>query len=234
MVQAPAAPQRQRGHSMASSSASTAAPATTGTRRRRSRAEPRSPYIRSAADPQSPKSPLGAAQQLSPQSPRRTYRRHPKKDPNAPEKWRSAYQLFRDDVNQELHGQDIAFSEMSKIHSRRWAALDNAARDVYFQRSRSDKEEYQRRMAIYEQTPEFRLYEEYLEKFYKQDSTVNRVGRPKGAKSSKSKGKGTEAGTSAAALEYHHGSGSDAPHAGLSGSSSSPSPQPSYPSVARS
>ncbi|KAI8320751.1 HMG-box [Martensiomyces pterosporus] len=162
-------------------------------RRRSSRSDPRSPYARPSTDPQSPQSPKSPA---SPQSPKRTYRRHPKKDPNAPEKWRSAYQLFRDDVNRELHGQEIPFSEMSKIHSRKWAELDEEKKEVYFERSRSDKAEYQRKMAIYEQTPEYRQYEEYLEKFYKQDSTVKRVGRPKGTRTSKSKGKSADVGRS--------------------------------------
>ncbi|KAJ1667238.1 hypothetical protein EV178_001488 [Coemansia sp. RSA 1646] len=119
----------------------------------------------------------------------RTYRRHPKKDPNAPEKWRSAYQLFRDDVNRELHGQDIPFSDMSKIHSKRWAELSEDLRVKYFEQSNRDKEEYLRKMAAYEQTLEYKQYGEYLHNFYKQDSTVNRVGRPKGTRSSASKGK---------------------------------------------
>ncbi|KAJ2648008.1 hypothetical protein IWW40_004211 [Coemansia sp. RSA 1250] len=68
---------------------------------------------------------------------------------------------------------------MSKIHSKRWAELDDHTRNMYFQRSKNDKEEYLRKMAIYEDTAEYKQYAEYLEQFYKQDSTVNRVGRPK-------------------------------------------------------
>ncbi|KAJ2313503.1 hypothetical protein IWW54_001482 [Coemansia sp. RSA 2705] len=190
--------------------------------RRTSRADPRSPYMRPAPDPQSPKSPDTSGQHISPQSPRRTYRRHPKKDPNAPEKWRSAYQLFRDDVNQELHGQDIPFSEMSKIHSKRWAELDEDTRMRYFERSKSDKEEYLRRMAE---------YEEYLDKFYKQDSTVNRVGRPKGAKSTRSKGKSAEQGTATDHYRQTQSPDTDTKHSGAMSTtpstSSSPPPPPS-------
>ncbi|KAJ2547669.1 hypothetical protein EV175_005127 [Coemansia sp. RSA 1933] len=101
----------------------------------------------------------------------RTYRRHPKKDPNAPEKWRSAYQLFRDDVNRELHGQDIPFSDMSKIHSKRWSELSKELSAKYFEQSNRDKEEYLRKMAAYELTLEYKQYIEYLHNFYKQDST---------------------------------------------------------------
>ncbi|KAJ1749357.1 hypothetical protein LPJ79_003801 [Coemansia sp. RSA 1821] len=151
----PAVRQRQRGHSVTSQPP--VASTSTASRRRGSRADPRSPYLRPVMGPQSPKSPQAQVQQLMPQSPRRTYRRHPKKDPNAPEKWRSAYQLFRDDVNQELHGQEIPFSEMSKIHSKRWAELDDHTRNMYFQRSKNDKEEYLRKMAIYEDTAEYKV-----------------------------------------------------------------------------
>ncbi|KAJ2777569.1 hypothetical protein H4R18_005091 [Coemansia javaensis] len=131
-----------------------------------------------------------------PAQPYYTHGQHPKKDPNAPEKWRSAYQLFRDDVNRELQGQDIPFSEMSRIHSKRWAELDEQSRNMYTQRSDADKDEYLKKMAVYEQTDEYKAgqYEAYLEQFYKQDSTVNRVGRPKGAKSAKSKGKAVDPG----------------------------------------
>ncbi|KAJ1822256.1 hypothetical protein LPJ60_002122 [Coemansia sp. RSA 2675] len=116
----------------------------------------RSPYSRppTESDPQTPRSPKSP---VSPQSPKRTYRRHPKKDPNAPEKWRSAYQLFRDDVNRELQGQDIPFSEMSKIHSKRWSQLNGDERATYVERSKVDKQEYKQKMELYEQTLEFKV-----------------------------------------------------------------------------
>ncbi|KAJ1995053.1 hypothetical protein GGI04_005856 [Coemansia thaxteri] len=64
---------------------------------------------------------------------------------------------------------------MSRIHSRRWAELDNDVRATYFEQSRIDKEEYSQKMAFYEQTLEHKHYEEYLEQFYKQESTGHAV-----------------------------------------------------------
>ncbi|KAJ2500061.1 hypothetical protein GGH96_003019 [Coemansia sp. RSA 1972] len=61
---------------------------------------------------------------------------------------------------------------MSKIHSKRWAELSDETRNMYFQKSKSDKEEYLQRMLVYERTPEYKQYEEYLDTFYQQDSTV--------------------------------------------------------------
>ncbi|KAJ2722468.1 cysteinyl-tRNA synthetase [Coemansia sp. Benny D115] len=212
--------QRQRGQSISSVGASSSG------KRRDSRAEQKSPYARQSTDPQSPKSPKSPVSPLLSQSPRRTYRRHPKKDPNAPEKWRSAYQLFRDDVNRELHGQDIPFSEMSKIHSKRWSELSDEKRTTYFERSQRDKDDYLLKMSIYEQTPEFKQYEEYLDKFYRQDSTVNRVGRPKGTRSSKGKGKDPEVDM---AEDYEYENSPNIGAAKHAASSSSPPPSVSSP-----
>ncbi|KAJ1815274.1 hypothetical protein LPJ56_004618, partial [Coemansia sp. RSA 2599] len=222
IMRSPTMRQRQRGQSMSS--------VTTSGRRRDSRSEHKLPYSRPTGDTQSPKSPQAQVSSAIAQSPRRTYRRHPKKDPNAPEKWRSAYQLFRDDVNRELHGQDIPFSEMSKIHSKRWAELGDEKRTVYFERSRQDKEEYAAKMAVYEKTPEFRQYSEYLDKFYKQESTVNRVGRPKGTKSSKARGKGPDVSMS----EDYDYENSPSIGAAKPSASASSSPPPSMSSIERS
>lgn len=175
---------------MRSSSIKASSSSTSGRRTSDSLTNPRSPYSRPAVIVEPPASPK--PQPGSSHSPKRTYRRHPKKDPNAPEKWRSAYQLFRDDVNHELNGQEIPFSEMSKIHSKRWAELSDERRNMYFEQSKKDKDRYLQRMEQYEQTLEYRQYEEYLEEFYKQDSTVNRVGRPKGARAAKTKDKEPE------------------------------------------
>ncbi|KAJ1729977.1 hypothetical protein LPJ61_003263 [Coemansia biformis] len=155
----------------------------------------RMPYTRPSTDASTPKSPQTPQAPALPHTPRRTYRRHPKKDHNAPEKWRSAYQLFRDDVNRELHGLEIPFAEMSKIHSKRWAELGDDAREAYFRRSKDDKDEYLKTMAVYEKTAEFKQYEAYLDEFYKQDSAVNRVGRPKGAKTARGKDRDANVGS---------------------------------------
>ncbi|KAJ1726538.1 hypothetical protein LPJ72_006305, partial [Coemansia sp. Benny D160-2] len=52
---------------------------------------------------------------------------------------------------------DIPFSEMSKIHSKRWAELSDDLRTQYFEQSKLDKEEYTRKMTGYEQTLEFKV-----------------------------------------------------------------------------
>ncbi|KAJ2411553.1 hypothetical protein GGI10_004199, partial [Coemansia sp. RSA 2530] len=85
---------------------------------------------------------------------------------------------------------------MSKIHSKRWSQLNGDERATYVERSKVDKQEYKQKMELYEQTLEFKQYDEYLDQFYRQESTVNRVGRPKGTQSSKSKGKSADRSTS--------------------------------------
>ncbi|KAJ1856155.1 hypothetical protein LPJ76_002728 [Coemansia sp. RSA 638] len=68
-------------------------------------------------------------------------------------------------------------------------------------------------------------YEEYLDTFYQQDSTVNRVGRPKGAKSSKPKGKSAEYESQRGGYNQTQSPETDGKHSGsMSTTPSSPSP----------
>ncbi|KAJ1938830.1 hypothetical protein FBU59_004321 [Linderina macrospora] len=190
------AAQRPRGLSSASS-----APSRPSRSRHGSHAIATSPYRRPGADPHSPRRPTSeasypqAGQAQSPQSPqspsssKRKYKRHPKKDINAPAKWRSAYQLFRDDIYNELQGQGIEFGSMSKIQSERWRALDAAAKEQYEERVRLDRTRYEQQMEVYKHTTEYRTYQAYLERFHAQENTVNRVGRPRGRTNSRSRQK---------------------------------------------
>ncbi|KAJ1952824.1 hypothetical protein EC988_003343, partial [Linderina pennispora] len=182
---------RPRGLSSASS-----APSRTTRSRHSSHVSTASPYRRPGVDPHSPRLPTSETsypqtrQGRSPQSPgssKRKYKRHPKKDIHGPAKWRSAYQLFRDDIYQELQGQGIEFGNMSKIQSERWRALDAESKERYEERVRQDKARYEQQMEAYMQTPEYHAYQAYLERFHAQENTVNRVGRPRGRTNSRSR-----------------------------------------------
>ncbi|KAJ1915387.1 hypothetical protein H4219_004352 [Mycoemilia scoparia] len=118
----------------------------------------------------------------SPSSTSPRVHRHPKKDVNAPEKWKSAYQMFRDDLNRELADRNLDFVEMSKLHSEKWANLTPERRKWYEDRAKEAKDEYDRQMNIYRQTESYKQYQKYLDHFYAQEDTVGRVGRPKGRK----------------------------------------------------
>ncbi|OMH83636.1 Non-histone chromosomal protein 6 [Zancudomyces culisetae] len=113
---------------------------------------------------------------------KRKYKKHPKRDPNAPEKWKSAYQLFREDLNRKLENQKLSFVSLSKIHSEQWSKLDSTKKKYYDDLAKNAKEDYEKKMAVYKQSKQFKEYQEYLNQFYLQEDTVGRVGRPKGKK----------------------------------------------------
>ncbi|PVV03738.1 hypothetical protein BB560_001804 [Smittium megazygosporum] len=113
---------------------------------------------------------------------KRKYKKHPKKDPNAPEKWKSAYQLFREDINKKLEHKKLSFVELSKIHSDQWANLDPNQKKYYDDLAMTAKLEYEKKMAQYRKSPQFKEFQDYLNQFYAQEDTVGRVGRPKGKK----------------------------------------------------
>ncbi|OMJ07836.1 FACT complex subunit SSRP1 [Smittium culicis] len=119
---------------------------------------------------------------------KRKYKKHPKKDPNAPEKWKSAYQLFREDLNKKLEHKKLSFVDLSKIHSDQWSNLDASRKMFYDELAKNAKDEYEKLMNQYRKSPQYKEYQEYLNQFYAQEDTVGRVGRPKGKKSSNSSG----------------------------------------------
>ncbi|PVU88498.1 hypothetical protein BB561_005819 [Smittium simulii] len=113
---------------------------------------------------------------------KRKYKKHPKKDPNAPEKWKSAYQLFREDINKKLEHKKLSFVELSKIHSDQWANLDINQKKYYNDLAMKAKIEYEKKMNQYRKSIQYKEFQEYLNQFYSQEDTVGRVGRPKGKK----------------------------------------------------
>ncbi|PVZ97596.1 hypothetical protein BB558_004587 [Smittium angustum] len=117
---------------------------------------------------------------------KRKYKKHPKKDPNAPEKWKSAYQLFRDDINKTIDIKKYSFVDLSKIHSEQWSGLNPQRKKHYEDLAKTAKIDYEKQMNIYRKSKQFKDYEDYLAQFYAQEDTVGRVGRPKGKKTSNS------------------------------------------------
>ncbi|KAJ1676918.1 hypothetical protein EV182_007244, partial [Spiromyces aspiralis] len=79
------------------------------------------------------------------------------KDPNAPVRWKSAYQTFRDDLNRELADRNLDFVEMSKLHSEKWANLPPEQRKWYEDRAKTARENYERQMSVYRQTESYKV-----------------------------------------------------------------------------
>lgn len=96
---------------------------------------------------------------------KRKYRRHPKADPNAPERPPSAYVIFSNQIREELRGQDLSFTEIAKVVGERWQILPADVREACEQQANTAKEKYYSELAEYKKTPEYAQYQEYLTEF---------------------------------------------------------------------
>ncbi|KAI0394055.1 hypothetical protein F5Y17DRAFT_279274 [Xylariaceae sp. FL0594] len=114
-----------------------------------------------AADPNS---------KVAPVVTKRKYRRHPKPDENAPERPPSAYVLFSNKMREDLKGQNLTFTEIAKLVGENWQNLSRAEKEPFERRANEAKEKYNRDLAEYKHTPEYRKYTEYLRDFRKRQA----------------------------------------------------------------
>ncbi|CAG8452217.1 14936_t:CDS:2 [Funneliformis mosseae] len=109
-----------------------------------------SPQIRSRStrddDPQDPPDSTEGG------STKRKYKRHPKRDKNAPVKPLSAYVMFAHKVREEYAGQNISFPEMAKIVGDRLKTVSPEVKEAIENEAAKAKEEYQAAMAVYKTT----------------------------------------------------------------------------------
>jgi len=98
-------------------------------------------------------------------STKRKYKRHPKRDKNAPIKPLSAYVMFAHKVREEFSGQNIPFPDMAKIVGERWKNIRPEEKESYEIEAAKKKEEYQAEMSVYKTTESWKKYQEYLKEF---------------------------------------------------------------------
>ncbi|KAI1504384.1 hypothetical protein F5X99DRAFT_38288 [Biscogniauxia marginata] len=101
---------------------------------------------------------------------KRKYRRHPKPDENAPERPPSAYVLFSNKMREDLKGQNLTFTEIAKLVGENWQNLDRVEKEPFERQAQEAKEKYNRDLAEYKKTPEFRKYNDYLHEFRKRQA----------------------------------------------------------------
>jgi hypothetical protein len=98
--------------------------------------------------------------------PRRQYRRHPKPDPNAPRRPKTAYVLFGEHIRKDPALSNSTFSEAAKDVGRRWGELSHDERVNVWEKPAADKlEEYKADLEQYKQTENYQTYQMYLEEF---------------------------------------------------------------------
>ncbi|ORZ03029.1 hypothetical protein BCR43DRAFT_466347 [Syncephalastrum racemosum] len=114
---------------------------------------------------------------------KRRYRRHAKADKNAPTRPPSAYVMFSSDIRAEVKEQNLSFSELARVTGERWKTLPNFEKERYERSAIQKKDEYAIAKAEYEQTPEYREYQRYLQEFKrKHEAAARPVGKPRRAK----------------------------------------------------
>lgn len=101
---------------------------------------------------------------------KRKYRRHPKPDENAPERPPSAYVLFSNKMREDLKGQNLTFTEIAKLVGENWQNLTRDEKEPFERQAHEAKERYNRELAEYKKTAEYRKYCDYLHEFRKRQA----------------------------------------------------------------
>ncbi|KAI2640729.1 hypothetical protein GGS26DRAFT_586727 [Hypomontagnella submonticulosa] len=101
---------------------------------------------------------------------KRKYRRHPKPDENAPERPPSAYVLFSNKMREDLKGQNLTFTEIAKLVGENWQNLNREEKEPFERQAHEAKERYNRELADYKKTAEYRKYCDYLHDFRKRQA----------------------------------------------------------------
>ncbi|KAI6093380.1 hypothetical protein F4821DRAFT_80276 [Hypoxylon rubiginosum] len=119
----------------------------------------------SRAEPAKPEKQDGAAVA------KRKYRRHPKVDDNAPERPPSAYVLFSNKMREDLKGQNLTFTEIAKLVGENWQNLNRVEKEPFERQAHEAKERYNRELADYKKTGDYKKYCDYLHDFRKRQAT---------------------------------------------------------------
>ncbi|KAG9293880.1 hypothetical protein G9A89_019218 [Geosiphon pyriformis] len=96
---------------------------------------------------------------------KRKYKRHPKRDKNAPVKPLSAYVMFAHRVREEYQGQNIPFPDMAKIVGDRWKTIPTAEKEAIESEAAKAKGKYRAELEVYKTTEQWKQYQEYLKDF---------------------------------------------------------------------
>lgn len=101
---------------------------------------------------------------------KRSYRHHPKPDPNAPKRPYSAYVEFSNSMREDLEKQSLSFAEISKRVGDSWQALAPEEKERWKQRAAEPWEIYKAELTAYQQSDGHRQYLQYLEQFKREQA----------------------------------------------------------------
>jgi hypothetical protein len=96
----------------------------------------------------------------------RRYRRHPRPDPHAPSKPKTAYVVFGEHVRQDPAISNLSFAELAKETGKRWREHSHEERVNIWEKPAADRlQGYKEELDRYMQTTNYQRYQRYLEVF---------------------------------------------------------------------
>ncbi len=96
---------------------------------------------------------------------RRRYRWHPRPDPNAPVKPKTAYVNFANHLRTDPAIASKSFVEIAREVGQQWQNLDASEKEKWVSEAEAAMGEYEKQMELYRQTEDFQKYQQYLETF---------------------------------------------------------------------
>jgi hypothetical protein len=110
----------------------------------------------------------------TPPKTKRRYRWHPRPDPNAPKRPKTAYVRFADQLRQDPSVMSMSFVEIAKEVGWRWQKMEPGVKQKFELDAAQEMQDYEDQMRAYKQTPVHREYQEYLDRFRKAPSKPSR------------------------------------------------------------
>ena len=96
---------------------------------------------------------------------KRRYRRHPRPDPHAPKRPKTAYVMFADHLRADPIICSQSFVEISRMVGTRWQSLPREEKYVWDIRAAQALQVYTQEMEEYRKTDAFREHQRYLDEF---------------------------------------------------------------------
>lgn len=106
---------------------------------------------------------------------KRKYRRHPKRDENAPERPSSAYMIFANEIRKKYKVKSLSFTEIAKLVGESWQNLLISEKKPYELQALAAKTRYSNELAEHKKTDSYREYMRYLAEF-KTRQTIHQPG----------------------------------------------------------
>ncbi|KAG9185114.1 hypothetical protein G6011_07658 [Alternaria panax] len=102
---------------------------------------------------------------------KRRYRRHPRADPNAPKKPKTAYVNFADQLRTDPEVSQLSFVDIAREVGRRWQELPAERKRIWESNAARAMQEFEAQMDEYKKTDNWRKYQAYLNEFRTQQTT---------------------------------------------------------------